>query len=196
MWEKILREPLIYGASQVLLPVIPAFILFKALPSRAAVAGRKKGLLKGLHLKLSGAFAGYFVLFLVVVETWPAISPPVTPPYQLWRVNGSLKIVNLDGSQPPEGYAKYAVTFSQTPPTSAWDPNGGNFTVDVLVRPGLAPGVQDFPTLGARVEGYSPAAVWLGPRKTLGQNYTIHINNEKHEIQIDEPLVLRKLSDQ
>ena len=44
-----------------LLPLIPSFLLYKFLPSKSTASGP----FKGLNVKLSGAFAGYFVLLLV-----------------------------------------------------------------------------------------------------------------------------------
>jgi hypothetical protein len=43
-----------------LLPLIPAFLLYKFLPSKTNATGP----FKGLNVKLSGAFAGYFILLL------------------------------------------------------------------------------------------------------------------------------------
>lgn len=43
-----------------LLPLIPSFLLYKFLPSKSTATGP----FKGLNLKLSGAFAGYFILLL------------------------------------------------------------------------------------------------------------------------------------
>ncbi|HYJ80564.1 MAG TPA: hypothetical protein VEW03_13210 [Longimicrobiaceae bacterium] len=70
-------ESILYVIVLVLLPIIPAYFLFKALPSRADVSGP----LKGLTVKLGGAFAGYFLLFLVL----PRFFPPPThlKPYTL-----------------------------------------------------------------------------------------------------------------
>jgi hypothetical protein len=45
----------------LLLPLIPAFILYKFLPSKTAV----KGPFKGLNINLTGAFGGYFLLVLI-----------------------------------------------------------------------------------------------------------------------------------
>lgn len=44
----------------LLLPIIPAFILYKFLPSKSQVSGP----FQGLNLKLTGAFGGYFLLVL------------------------------------------------------------------------------------------------------------------------------------
>jgi hypothetical protein len=43
-----------------LLPLVPSFLLYKFLPSKSTATGP----FKGLNLKLSGAFAGYFILLL------------------------------------------------------------------------------------------------------------------------------------
>ena len=44
----------------LLLPLIPAFLLYKFLPSKTNVSGP----FKGLNIKLTGAFGGYFLLVL------------------------------------------------------------------------------------------------------------------------------------
>lgn len=52
----------VYVLSVILLvPLVPALILYKFLPSKTNVAGP----FKGLNLKLSGAFGGYFLLVLI-----------------------------------------------------------------------------------------------------------------------------------
>ena len=48
----------------VILPIIPAFILFKWLPPKKTFAS---GPFKGLNLKLTGSFAGYFVVLLFIL---------------------------------------------------------------------------------------------------------------------------------
>lgn len=45
----------------LLVPLVPAFILYKYLPSKTNVTGP----FKGLNLKLSGAFGGYFLLVII-----------------------------------------------------------------------------------------------------------------------------------
>ncbi len=51
---------LITLATILLLPLIPAFLLYKFLPSKTSVIGP----FKGLDVKLTGAFGGYFLLVL------------------------------------------------------------------------------------------------------------------------------------
>jgi len=47
-------------AALLLVPLVPAYILYRNLPSETKVSGP----FKGLNLQLTGAFAGYFVLVL------------------------------------------------------------------------------------------------------------------------------------
>jgi hypothetical protein len=64
----------------ILLPVIPAFLLFKALPSSDADLS---GPLKGFTIKLKGAFAGYFATVLLILATHSVWNPP--PAYQVGK---------------------------------------------------------------------------------------------------------------
>ena len=50
-------------AALLLLPLIPAFLLYKFLPSKTNVTGP----FKGLNLKLTGAFGGYFLLVVTAI---------------------------------------------------------------------------------------------------------------------------------
>ena len=52
---------IIYLLAGFLIPLIPAYILYKTLPAQTSVSGP----FKGLTINLSGAFAGYFLLVLI-----------------------------------------------------------------------------------------------------------------------------------
>ena len=77
-------------AVMVLLPLVPAYLLFKALPSTAIVTGP----FQGLKLKLGGAFAGYFILAVLVFYSHKIWAPP--PQYQVWEVDGT--VTDEDGA--------------------------------------------------------------------------------------------------
>ncbi|MEO8403494.1 MAG: hypothetical protein ABI480_02825 [Chitinophagaceae bacterium] len=69
-----------------LLPIAPAFILFKVLPGTAVANGP----FKGLKINLSGAFAGYFLLFLA---SWPVMNMLLKAKpdkYEVWLVKGTV----------------------------------------------------------------------------------------------------------
>jgi len=53
-------------AAILILPLIPAFLLYKFLPSRTNVSGP----FKGLNIKLTGAFGGYFLLVLTAIAVF------------------------------------------------------------------------------------------------------------------------------
>src|SRR5262245_53642346 len=57
-------DSLIHISVGVLLPLVPAYILFKTLPTDATVEGPWKG----LKIKLGGGFGGYFLLVLLVLS--------------------------------------------------------------------------------------------------------------------------------
>ncbi len=87
-------DQLIEIAGIVLIPMIPALILYAVLPSQATVSGP----FKGLNIRLQGAFGGYFLLVLVVVgvvverrlsET--RLSANLYPKYETWEVVGFVK---------------------------------------------------------------------------------------------------------
>lgn len=60
---ELTNSNIIYLLAWFILPIIPAFVLFRFLPSGAIVEGP----FKGLTVKLGGAFAGYFLLFIVLI---------------------------------------------------------------------------------------------------------------------------------
>lgn len=92
-----MAENLLYIAAAVLLPLIPAYILYKALPERGSVGG----VLGLLTHKLSGAFTGYLALVLIVFafvysrprarEACPDCPIVERPRYTVYKVQGRLQ---------------------------------------------------------------------------------------------------------
>jgi hypothetical protein len=75
----------VYMLLILLIPIIPAFILFRFLPSSANV----KGPLKGLDIKLGGAFGGYIV---AVILSWRVALSLLTPTWSdNWNVVAHVK---------------------------------------------------------------------------------------------------------
>jgi hypothetical protein len=67
----------------VIVPVFPAFLLFKALPSKAIITGP----LQGLNLNLSGAFGAYFALVLLLIGAHSVWDPPIG---KVWSLDGTV----------------------------------------------------------------------------------------------------------
>jgi len=72
-----------------LVPMVPAFVLYRTLPSTAVVSGP----FKGLTVQLSGAFGGYFLLTLIAFG-YLAAQPRPTATDELWEVSGKISVPN------------------------------------------------------------------------------------------------------
>jgi hypothetical protein len=113
----------------ILLPIIPAFILFKALPATGSVDGK----LQGLEIKLSGAFAGYFAVVLLIIMNHAVLMPVQ---YQAWTVTGQVQDENGQYVDPlaytnialepnpltPISPGKFALTFYSSPTSGGASP--------------------------------------------------------------------------
>src|SRR5207247_6190578 len=140
-----------YIAVVVLVPLIPAFLLYKFLPPGRTEVG---GPFKGLDIKLSGAFAGYFLVVLIVtsllvflIKTKPVVPCPVcpTPPatqYEVYTVAGKADLE--DGPEYPKIYYKQ-LTLSVEPDERTVKPDG-SFSLAITVMPGQI-GETKFPYL-------------------------------------------------
>src|SRR5271165_1443977 len=134
---------LLYLACMILLPIVPAFLLFKALGSTGDVSGP----LMGLKIKLGGAFAGYFavlVLLFVMYHVWH-------PTYAMWKVHGT---VTDDQGAPLEPLDEKNVTLS---PASLNLFPDGSFDMTFSTASG------DWPTLVVSYPNYQAATVPLNP---------------------------------
>lgn len=141
----------------VLLPIIPAYLLFTALPGKAAVSGP----LKGFRINLSGAFAGYFALVLLLISSLRILIP--SPPLK-WAVSG--QVLDATTSQPLQ-----LLDFTLNPPGRHQNGDGTfrvNFTTD-LADDGKS---LNYPTLEISSAGYKSEYVNLDPhslRRSGGQ---------------------------
>jgi hypothetical protein len=106
----------------VLLPLVPAYILFKVLQSTGEVGGP----FFGLKLQLGGAFAGYFALLLVLLHAFHGFIVP--PPLNVvWTVKGQI----VDQQQNPLDVSSdsFALLPASSPPISA---EKGQFSVNFI----------------------------------------------------------------
>jgi hypothetical protein len=166
----------------ILLPIIPAYLLFKTLPSTSDVSGP----FHGLQIKLSGAFAGYFVLVMVIFF-WPREKPATITGtiYEVWTVKGQIQ--NDDGTTIPQ------INLTLQPRGVEYLPQDGTFEMDILVRRGQS-GEQKFPTL--LVEREPPDAF---------SNFVMHLDPSKKDsyeadprsrvIAVKNPIKLKKVEE-
>lgn len=76
----------IYVAIAVVLPLVPALLLYWAIPSKKEEA-EVSGPLKGFNIKLKGAIAAYFAIFLFTSWIYPR---PVYESVKLYTLTGQL----------------------------------------------------------------------------------------------------------
>lgn len=126
-------DDLVMLSAVVLLPLIPAFLLFKLLPSRAVV----KGPLAGLNVSLGGAFGGYVAL-TVFVATFFSQNKPTS-----LQIRGTVLF--------PEGEPATGVSCEVHPPN--FQRAGTQFVLD------MDAGKKPF--LQCSADGYDPQPVFL-----------------------------------
>ncbi len=150
----------------VLLPCLPAFLLFKALPSRAAV----KGPLRGLEIKLGGAFGGYFALVVLILASHNVWNP--VPTYQVWKVTGDL---SYQSGSPAE--LMQNTNILAHPPCVVPDPSGA-FEPTVYTMPG-AGGTAEFPKLTIDAPDYLHVAIPLGDKQFNVGTKVMQLNRDE-----------------
>jgi hypothetical protein len=146
------RVSLLILVCVILLPVLPAFLLFKALPSTAMVSGP----LQGFTVNLGGAFAGYFAVVVLVIASHNILFPRPQP-YQVWELSGTVTDENGNPIQP---LAATDVVFD--PPL--YQPDlGGAFSVTFPTIPAPGGGTT-YPKLFISHSEYKPLPIDLDPK--------------------------------
>jgi hypothetical protein len=170
---------LIWIFTAILLPIIPAILLFKFLPSTGSVSGP----FHGLEIKLGGAFGGYFLLVLVIY-----FGPRPTPPYEVWTLKGYIQ--DEDGTYLPPDKINMNIQ-----PRSVDYLNDGSFEMDILVKRGQS-GQVKFPTFMVDwqpAQLFGNATVHLDSASQLfGKKYNLTVSQGSREITITEPIKLQK----
>jgi hypothetical protein len=121
----------------VLLPIVPAFLLFKFLPSRADASGP----LQGLEIKLGGAFAGYFILVVLILSQLAKLKEIASPEPQVWKVTGTVQDSHGRAIEP------LGATDVSFDPYILRQERRGTFTATFAATPKASGIGFDFPTL-------------------------------------------------
>ena len=143
---------LLFITALVILPLIPAVVLFRTLPSKGQVSGP----FKGLNVKFSGAFAGYLILFGCLLQ----IRPTDFDHSHIWQVQGRIAFKRPQSEAKPN---TNDIRVRVTPPDLVVHGNGsgGSFRFDVPIPE--KNGAPDFPRLSLDLAGYEPLSVSLAP---------------------------------
>jgi hypothetical protein len=197
---------LLYLIAWFLLPLIPAYILFRFLPGTGKVespggtegkdkdenkdkvdeTNMVKGPLKGLGIKFTGAFAGYLVLFLLSKEVLNDRMKKIEDPKEVWTIKGD--IVSLDKKFNAQD-EKPAVKIDPL------DQVIGNSTFDVkVVAQDDGKGYLDFPKLDFITTNYAieslPDLDFNKIKRNIDTLYNIDESGSRI-IRLKYPLVLK-----
>ncbi len=165
------ENPLVILAALVLLPLVPAFVLFRVLRSR----GRVDGTMGSFKIALGGAFGGYFAL-TVFLSTFYAQTLKKSG-VEEWTVTGRFQ---FDGQEPRAIYCRLS-------PVLTLDP-GNTFEWRIPVVKG-AP----LPRIAIEPEGYEGDTLYLS-KQTNTLNATDHTMNvdDKDRVIKFAPIKFRK----
>jgi hypothetical protein len=144
----------------ILLPLIPAVLLFKVLRSSATVDGP----VAGMKVSLGGSFGGYFVLFMVLVIHFKEL-----PQVEKWHVRGSFQVA--DGDAVPE------IKIVPQPPEISI--NSRQFDIDVPHVKGLPPPLLLFDAKGYPAQTVDLAEVAASPTPRDGYAKWMHLGEIK-----------------
>ncbi|MFN2540929.1 MAG: hypothetical protein ABR514_02010 [Chthoniobacterales bacterium] len=183
----------------VLVPLVPAVILYKLFEQKTVV----RGPFKGLRLDLSGAFAGYFLVLLLCsslfygpgeksrnyrnqIAQLTAKLNDATELGTAWTVRGRVALKG-SGSTPMEGVGIAILPMPQVY-------RDGLFEIRVVKDKSAGESAR-LPTLEISKAGYFPETIHLEPISAkLGKQYSKTIDEPNRIINIDDVIELTKES--
>ena|GEM_PF-1185159 len=167
-------------AAIVLLPIIPAYILYKALPDEAFV----RGPLKGFNIQLNGAYAGYFATLLLMIVFCSTLLPRISK-YEPWTVEGTIRLED-------KGSTIENTRILVKPPNQDIYPDGRFFIKNILLPENKG---AEKPSLIIQKEGYKVETLILSEEPPYQKgfiNYSIKYSIEDKTIRISKPIVLEQ----
>lgn len=170
-----MTDELVLIAFAILIPITPAYILYKALPSTSNVEGP----FQGLKIRLSGAFGGYFLLVLLIFGFHYS-----QPKYEVWEVQGQLKT--------DQGVSLEKPALSLLPSTVNVSPDG-RFRVLIARMPGFNGGLK-FPQLHIEHQGYQTVDLDLNESEPGYGQEKCHISKSHSDkiLKLDSVVVLQQ----
>ena len=179
------NQMLLFEVAAIVLPMVPAFVLFKFLPASSEVSG----LLQGMQVKFGGAFAGYLVLFLTL---WYG-KPVDTHHYHYWTVKG---MVQADRAGDENAPSLRDVVCRIVPPRFEVE-NDGSFAFEIAM-PEDDQGATVFPDLQINLPNYAGATVHLNDGKQGYGSVAVKqdVDTKRRIITLGSPIVLSSVRTQ
>jgi hypothetical protein len=174
---------LVFITFTILLPITPAYILYKALPARTTVTGP----FKGLNIQLSGAFGGYFLLVLTIFGFIITRPQPTDARYEVWEVKGK---INWDQGGAPIDPQRMQLSLVPANQKMLGD---GYFIIQVAPEV-IGPSRLKFPTLVIEHPDFQTVSIDLNDTQArFGQQVkNVSMDNGAKEIAVKDTIDLKK----
>jgi hypothetical protein len=187
MYETFIRAEFIEDVLRVLVgvlvPIVPAYVLYKNLPNRTVV----KGPFQGLNVQLSGSFGGYFLLTLIIFfcpHVWQE-----QPKLELWEIKGRVECKDCVYGQEID-----RLSISLNPPNvSLLD--SGDFRAQITRAPRQT-GQVSFPILVVQHPDFQTITIDLNEGAPEYGQQTLRLRRDQatRTITVEDALVLQKKS--
>lgn len=196
-------------AAILMMPLIPALLIYIKLPSRTSVQGP----FKGLNIRLTGAFGGYFLIVLIAVGISYSYSHDKdvikdlkkriirkeeriqkTADLDLWDIKCELEVQDLE--RPPKKGDFEVVLVPELYDIYA----GGNNKVNLHVKVPIGtygnkelkmPYTELIVEYQQAVE-HEIIAIYLSEKEAIEHNQKIYINQEKNKIKVKSVEIMKR----
>lgn len=165
-----MNQTIMYIVVTILVPLIPAYIIYRVLHSQTHATGKYMG----LNIDLKGAFAGYFLLVLCIFGFITARQRAFT----LYTVEGKIQLKSAQDLK--------AVSMGISPPTTEVLPTG-----DFVIRVPVENGSHELPRLLIECSGYDAVNI------NLAEDTVFHsvVNWKQNKIQVQTPIKMELAND-
>ncbi len=164
-------------------PFPPAYFIYQKLPSEIVV----RGPFKGLNIKLTGAFGGYFLLVLIAISFAYFALKPSKPNYEIWELKGQIEAESIDPNTGTQTKNITGITIEVTPPNYSVDTKGG-FDIPIMVIPAHVGGRRKYPTLKIGRPGYTAEVLRLNDED-------IKIDEKMKAIRLRQRVILERMKE-
>jgi hypothetical protein len=169
----------------VLMPMVPAIIIYRLFPNTAVAVS---GPLAGLTVRASGAFAAYLILFVVAYPWLVSRAEDAISGFQhqFWTIRGQVKLEAKNGG-PLESEALLKQIVLKTDP-SPYRSDGDAESYSIRMN---VPEEAELPTLIFEIPGFGRHTVDL---MRSSSDISISIDNYHKVMEIKTPIIIKETS--
>jgi hypothetical protein len=159
----------------LVLPLIPAFLLYRFFPNQSIAA---TGVLANFKVNATGAFAGYLVLFAAMIpfvfKTYDIVGDFLHP---YWTIRGQISLHDRDGKEIHQQALFKQITHRTHPEM--------NFFEDPTFVIGLPEAEKDFPDVVLKIPNWGVGVLSIRSHKNIRDEF-------RKIIQLQTPLIINE----